>query len=302
MRKEQMPMLLESDFIEEIRSRCAKENLDVNSFIELSVEKRYLHPFLSRRHLRNYYYLNNVISSNKEYNKNRQILFYILAFDGIYMHYIKDIYKIKNNQETAVIPKELNDILHPGFCLIDAACEIFKTGEIYDLRNAFKWLKYDDGEAAVITNSIMMSKGILSIKDELYNPRLFNIDIADDLNRVYTPEEYAGSRLFNFYSTKMQKLLIKLFDTIAENNMYVDVRPSTRDELTFSLVTKNGKRLAIISSSDDGTNLRIGINRWKNSMHGNMLYCYDLGDIGPVVKDDKIPDTDLLTKYKEIVN
>jgi len=301
MKNVKISINIENELFSAIKERSNKESQEINEYILSSLEKQYLSPFLSKRHLRNYYYLNTNLTLAKEINKKRQVLFYILAYDGIYMEYVREIYKEVDNKEVVIIPKELNDILHPGFCLIDAGCDFFEKGAISNMENGFKWFKYDDNEVVIVLNAIMLMKNILSIKDGQYSSGLFKRDLNCDLNRNYSIDEFMESRLFDCYSNKMKLLIKELFLRIKEQQMEVYLKPCAQDELTFSLCTATGNRLAIVSSSDDGSNLRVGINRWKNTMHGNMLYCYDIEDIIPVVKDVNIPDSDLLTKYNEIV-
>jgi hypothetical protein len=283
-----------------VRERTEKQGVDIENFIEESIEKQYLLPFFSKKHLRNYYYLQNRTLKNDN-NKARQVLLYILAYDGIYMEFIDEIYKIVDGKEVVGIPKELNDILHPGFCLIDAACEFFQKGSIKNMENSFKWFKYDNKEIAIALNAVMLMKDVIKIDDNIFAPEMFKIDLEQELNKQYSMDDYVKSRIFEFYTPKMKFLIEELFKKLKENNLEVSVRPSIRDEATFSLIMKNNKSLALVSSSDDGTNLRIGINKWKDGTHGNMLYCYEVSDMAVAVKDEKVPDSDLITKYMELV-
>ena len=295
-----MNISLENELLSAIKERSNIENRNINEYIVSSLEKEYLSPFLSKRHLRNYYYLNTHLALTKGSNIKRQVLFYILSYDGIYMEYVREIYHIVDDKEVVLIPKELNDILNPGFCLIDAACDFFAKGAISNMENGFKWFKYDDNEIVIALNSVMLMKNILNIREEQYSQSFFQRGLDVELNRRYSIEEYMHSKIFDFYSNKIKLLIKELFLRIKDQQMEVYLIPCAQDELTFSLYTTNGNRLAIVSSSDDGSNLRVGISKWKNSMHGNMLYCYDIEDIIPVVKDENIPDSDLLTKYNEI--
>jgi hypothetical protein len=301
MEKDHISIYLKPEFAKALKLRSLFENRSVNDFALEALEKQYLHPFLSKRHLRNYQFLQGNFGIDKDISKHRQVLFYILAYDGIYMEYIYDIYKVEKDKEFVRIPKELNDILHPGFCLIDAACEFFTKGEITDLHGTFKWLKFDNNETIITLNSIMLMKDVLDINENLYLSKAFEVNSGVELNRTFSLNEYINSNNFKLFSGKMQLLIKELFQQMMQNNIDVDISPCSKDELTFSLITNNDKRLALVSSSDDGTNLRIGINRWKNAMHGNMLYCYDIEDIPAVVKDSNIPDSDLLTKYNELI-
>lgn len=300
MEKEKIKAYLNEPLFSAVENRSKRQQIDIHAFVENAVEKEYLYPFFSEKHLRNYYYIKNK-ALKKEDSINRQVLFYIIAYDGIYMEHFDGIYKVVNNKEVVSIPKELNDILHPGFCLIDAACEFFQNGTIKNMHNSFKWFKYDDNEMLITLNAIAMMKGVISIDDELYSPELFDIDIDEALSKEYTMDGYLQSEIFGYYNDLMKELIKELFDKLKDNDIDVKIEPCEEDELTFSLITGNGKRLAVVSSSDDGANLRIGINKWKNGTHGNMLYCDEIKDIGIAVKDDKVPDSDLLTKYKELI-
>jgi hypothetical protein len=291
---------LNQTLLKALKDRADKLELGIEAFVEDSIEKQYLWPFFSKKHIRNYYYLQSR-ALNKDYSKARQVLFYILSYDGIYMEFIEDIYKIQGNKEVVNIPKDLNDILHPGFCLIDAACDFFQKGLIKNMENSFKWFKYDNKEIAITLNAVMLMRDVLKIDESMYLPEMFNIDLDEELKKEYSMDEYIDSKIFEYYTPKMRLLIKELFTKLKENDMVVTVKPSDMDECTFSLIMENRKRLALISSSDDGTNLRIGINKWKDGTHGNMLYCYKEEDMAVAVRDEDVPDSDLITKYKELL-
>lgn len=283
-----------------VKDRTEKLGIEIQDFVADAIEKQYLLPFFSKKHLRNYYYLQSR-ALNDAASKARQVLFYILAYDGIYMEFIDEIYRVVGNKEVVGIPKDLNDILHPGFCLIDAACDFFQKGSIKNMENNFKWFKYDSKEIAITLNAVMLMKDVLKIDDSMYAPELFKIDLDQELKRIYSLKDYINCKIFELYNPKIKLLIKELFKQLKENNICVSVKPSVKDETTFSLIMENNKKLAIVSSSDDGTNLRIGINKWKDGTHGNMLYCYQESDMEVAVKDDNVPDSDLITKYNELL-
>lgn len=300
--KKQTSIYFEDIVLDAVKLRADKEKVKMNDFVVSSVEKNYLYPFFSWRHLRNYFYLTKKLKLPLDDNVNRKAFLYIIAYDGIYMEYIDDIYKIVDSTEKVSIPKDLNDILSPGFCLVDAACELFKNGVIKNMENALKWFGADKNEMKVAMNAVMMVKNVIEFNDELYRPRQLDIIKPLETKERYTPEEYKNSDFFKLYNENIQLLLARLFQSLLENDINVYIVQGKNDLNTIKLMTNNNKRLAMISSSDDGSNIRIGVNRWAKSMHGNMMYCFTTHQVDEAVKDMNIANADLLTKYQELTD
>ena len=296
MSKKQTSIYFEQEFIEDIKVRSEKEHIKMNDLIVNSVEGSILYPFLNWRHLYNYLYIKRNLDTPLKGDSSRDALFYIIAFDGICMEYFNEIYTIENRQEGVRIPDELNDLLHPNFCLLDGGIQLFSEGTINEMEYALDWLANELDEIKIFFNAVMICNKAIVIKDEFYRFKKLNLLFNIDVKPSYSIDEYIKSSVFEMYSEPMKEIIQKLSLLIQNDNIPVIIRPSQNDILTFSLTTTERKRIALCSQSCNGSSLNIGINKLDSNPHGNILSCQTLHDLEELIYDD------LTKKYKEITN
>jgi hypothetical protein len=294
MGRKQTSIYFEDEFINLIKIRSDKENIKMNGFVETAVEKQFLFPFFSWRHLQNYNTILKLVRYPKNEDPDRKALFYIAAYDGILMEYIDKIYRIEGKEEILDIPKELSDLIHPEFDLGGAGIELFSSSTINNMEYALEWFYDDKNEMQVVLNAFLIAKGIISINDDLYRFKQSNMFPKYDPNKVYDIKLFKKSLLYKQCNKESQELLQELFSLIKENNMDIIVNLSDKDAFTFTLNTTNNKRIAIITLSNELSYLRIGINKLPMNAGGSTTYCNSKYDLQEWIIDD------LLAKYQEL--
>ncbi len=294
MGKKQTSIYFEEEFIDAIKARGDKENLKMNDFVVYAVERQMLHPFFSWRHLQNYMNITRQGRFLKNEDVSRKAFFYIIAYDGILMEYIDQIYKIENRIENIKIPDDLADILHPDFDLMQAGMDIFSSGKIDNMEDALEWFYTDKNEMQIALNAFLIAKNIISIKDELYRFKQTSVFPVMDPKKEYSIHDFEESLIYKQCSDNGKKLLEGLLTFIRDKELLVNVRLGNKDPFTFTLNIANDKRLAIISLSDNISSLRIGINKLPSNAGGCITLCRTKYDLQELIYED------LMTKYKEL--
>lgn len=268
----------------------------MNDFIENAAEKQTLFPFFSWRHLQNYNTILNTVRYPKNDDPDRKALFYITAYDGILVEYIGKMYRIEGKQEILDMPDELTDLLHPDYDLGGAALDLFTSGTINDMEYALEWFYEDRNEMQVVLNAFLISKKIITINDDLYRFKHSNLFPQHDPSKVYDIKSFEKSLLYKQCNEKSKEMFQELFSLIEENKIDAVINLSDKDAFTFTLNTTNGKRIAIITLTDDLSGLLIGINKLPGHYGGAITRCKSKYDLQELIIDN------LVTKYRELAN
>jgi len=293
MGKKQTSIYFEEELIDALKKRSDLEKIKMNDFVVNSVEKQLLYPFISWRHLQNYSTIIKQLYYPKNEDPTRKAFFYLIAFDGILMEYFDKFYKVENKQEIVDIPEDLNDLLHPDFDVMMAAEELLTEGRIEYMEVSLEWLQNDEMQA--VFNAVLIANGIIPLEYDLYRFYKSNFFPQFDPKKEYSIDTFEESLIYKQCSSNGKELLRELFSLMEEKGIEVLIRLGDKDAFTFTLEAASGKRLAIISLTNDLSGLRVGVYKLGPEDVGYIYVCKSKYDIQDLVNDG------LIRKYQFII-